>query len=82
MCKISAAPMETPRVTQSFDAGWQFLKADANGAEQNNFDDSTWRKLDVPLHDIGRITREPGLRWLDAGGRTLAVELRGYNHFP
>ncbi|MDB5976011.1 MAG: thiL [Nevskia sp.] len=40
------------------------------------------RKLDVPLSEIGRITREPGLRWLDDGGRTLAVELRSYNHFP
>ena len=38
------------RLTKSFDAGWNFLKADATGAEQNNFDDSAWRKLDVP-HD-------------------------------
>lgn len=40
------------------------------------------RKLDVPLTEIGRITREPGLRWLDPHGGRLAVELRGYNHFP
>jgi len=40
------------------------------------------RKLDVPLTEIGRIRREPGLRWLDAGGAPLAVALRGYNHFP
>jgi len=39
------------------------------------------RKLDVPLTEIGRITREPGLRWLDAAGGVLSVELRGYNHF-
>ena len=39
------------------------------------------RKLDVPLTEIGRITREPGLKWLDAAGEPLAVELRGYNHF-
>jgi beta-galactosidase len=38
------------RATTSFDAGWLFLKADATGAEQTNFDDSAWRKLDVP-HD-------------------------------
>jgi beta-galactosidase len=38
------------RLTKSFDAGWSFLQADATGAEQNNFDDSAWRKLDVP-HD-------------------------------
>ena len=44
------SPAADARVTQSFDAAWQFLKADAPGAEQNNFDDSAWRKLDVP-HD-------------------------------
>ena len=43
--------------------------------------DEARRKLDVPLTEIGRITREPGLRWLDAGGRAMPVDLRGYNHF-
>jgi len=38
------------RLTENFDSNWLFLKADASGAEQNQFDDSTWRKLDVP-HD-------------------------------
>jgi len=38
------------RVTTSFDKGWLFLKSDAKGAEQINFTDSSWRKLDVP-HD-------------------------------
>jgi thiamine-monophosphate kinase len=40
------------------------------------------RKLDPPLVEIGRITREPGLRWLDAQGRVQALDLRGYNQFP
>ena len=40
----------SPRVTQSFDPDWRFLKADAAGAEQPAFDDAAWRKLDVP-HD-------------------------------
>lgn len=39
------------------------------------------RKLDLPLTEIGRIVREPGLRWLDAQGRPQAVDLRGYRHF-
>jgi thiamine-monophosphate kinase len=39
------------------------------------------RRVDVPLTEIGRITRTPGLRWLDAAGAALAVELSGYNHF-
>jgi beta-galactosidase len=38
------------RVTENFDSNWLFLKAGAAGAEQNQFDDSAWRKLDVP-HD-------------------------------
>lgn len=38
-------------------------------------------KLDLPLTEIGRITHEPGLRWLDAQGQPLAVDLGGYDHF-
>jgi len=41
---------ESARVTTAFDADWRFLKADAPGAEKTGFDDSKWRKLDVP-HD-------------------------------
>jgi len=46
----SAAFSAQARQTLSFDADWRFLKADAPGAEQPNFDDFQWRKLDVP-HD-------------------------------
>jgi len=38
------------RVTTPFDKDWLFLKADAQGAEQTDFADASWRKLDVP-HD-------------------------------
>lgn len=41
------APAQT---AANFDANWLFLKADAPGAEQTSFTDSTWRKLDLP-HD-------------------------------
>src|SRR5208282_6201523 len=34
----------------NFDSDWCFFKGDATGAEQKQFDDSAWRKLDVP-HD-------------------------------
>lgn len=34
----------------AFNDGWRFLKADAPGAEQPGFDDSSWRTLSVP-HD-------------------------------
>jgi beta-galactosidase len=35
---------------RSFDADWRFLRADATGADSAEFDDSAWRRLDVP-HD-------------------------------
>jgi beta-galactosidase len=38
------------RITKSFDADWLFLKSEAANAEVRDFDDTTWRKLDVP-HD-------------------------------
>jgi beta-galactosidase len=38
------------RTTSSFDSDWLFLKSDAAGAEKPAFDDSSWRRLDVP-HD-------------------------------
>jgi beta-galactosidase len=41
---------ETSRVILNFDNDWRFLKEDATGAEIPSFDDSKWRKLDVP-HD-------------------------------
>ncbi len=34
----------------SFNSGWRFLKADSENAAQPAFDDSSWRKLDLP-HD-------------------------------
>jgi beta-galactosidase len=46
---LAAAPALV-RTTASFDSDWRFLKADAPGAERPDFDDSTWRKLNVP-HD-------------------------------
>ena len=38
------------RIASSFDTSWLFLKGDVTGAEQSDFDDAAWRKLDVP-HD-------------------------------
>ncbi|MFT3781172.1 MAG: glycoside hydrolase family 2 TIM barrel-domain containing protein [Nibricoccus sp.] len=43
-------PAQARTTKTAFDAGWQFLKGDAPGAEQPNFDDSNWRKLNLP-HD-------------------------------
>ncbi len=46
----AAAGLSWGASTQSFDAGWRFLKSDAPGAEMPRFDDSQWRALNLP-HD-------------------------------
>jgi beta-galactosidase len=38
------------RTVLAFDVDWRFLKADPTNAEQTPFDDSAWRRLNVP-HD-------------------------------
>jgi len=38
------------RVAEDFDRGWRFHLGDAPGAEQPDFADASWRRLDVP-HD-------------------------------
>ncbi len=42
---LAGAPRDQP-----FNTDWRFLRGEAPGAEQPAFDDSAWRKLDVP-HD-------------------------------
>jgi beta-galactosidase len=43
-------PIDNPRTILNFDNNWLFLKGDTSGAENPAFDDSKWRKLNVP-HD-------------------------------
>lgn len=38
----------SPRTVASFNPGWRFLKADAPGAEQPDFDDSAWEAANLP----------------------------------
>src|SRR6185295_1628271 len=47
---FSSSAVAQVRTTISFDNDWRFSKGDITGAETEKFDDSTWRKLDVP-HD-------------------------------
>ena len=49
-CSTGYAQNQSPRITQSFDSSWKFLKSDTNGAEQTSFNDAAWRSLNVP-HD-------------------------------
>lgn len=52
LCQFAFAQVanEQLRSISNFDKDWLFLNEDAKGAEQSEFDDSKWRKLDVP-HD-------------------------------
>jgi beta-galactosidase len=50
LCSSADAQNENSRTIQSFDSAWKFLKGDTNDAEQTDFDDASWRSLNVP-HD-------------------------------
>ena len=39
------------------------------------------KRLDVPLTEIGKVTRSKALTVLDAKGRKMAIEPFGYRHF-
>ena len=45
-----AEPPNSPRVIKSFDSDWRFHRGELAGADKIEFDDSAWRRLDVP-HD-------------------------------
>lgn len=47
---LAQPPREHRRSRESFDFGWSFLRGDPSGAEQFGYEDSTWRRLDLP-HD-------------------------------
>ncbi len=48
--KTNAKFLPQIRITNLFDTDWLFLRGEAENAKNANFDDSGWRKLDVP-HD-------------------------------
>src|ERR1035438_7926720 len=47
---VSLAAADAPRQHLTADFGWRFSKGDVPKAAQPAFDDSAWRKLDLP-HD-------------------------------
>ena len=50
LAPVAAAAQVMPGRAQNFDAGWCFSRTDPKGADQPDFPDSAWRKLDLP-HD-------------------------------
>jgi hypothetical protein len=69
MKKKEHGSMPAGRFLASFDAGWLFHRGDVSGGQAPAFDDSSWRKLDVP-HDwqIEDLPYAPA----DADGGTTA----------
>ena len=47
-CSASDSP--GARIVEKFNYHWKFQKADVSGAEAMTFDDTNWRKLNLP-HD-------------------------------
>lgn len=47
---MASCAKQPPRTTNSFNEGWTFHLGDVKEASGTNFDDSGWRKLDLP-HD-------------------------------
>jgi beta-galactosidase len=47
---LACTSAKAQRIIQSFDKDWRFYKGDVAGAEEANYNDQSWRKLDVP-HD-------------------------------
>ena len=45
-----ASLQETPRVRESFDFDWRFVRGDPPSAQEPGLNDSSWRSLDLP-HD-------------------------------
>jgi beta-galactosidase len=46
----SSSRIVAPRIRESFDFGWKFLKGDSPGAQSPKFSDAKWRDVDLP-HD-------------------------------
>ena len=80
-CSIQNKPVE--RET-NFNAGWKFIRADVENAEQPAFDDAAWRTLDLP-HDysIEDLPEKEGVKQIgpfseeSAGGASTAHVVGG-----
>ncbi len=71
---LEASPLVAHQREQSFDEGWRFLRGDAIGAEAPGFDDSNWRRLDLPhdwsIEDLTPTSDAAGEGTVWVGGNT------------
>jgi len=69
-----AAPLASHLREQPFDQEWSFLRGDAAGAEDPGFDDSTWRRVDLPhdwsIEDLTPTSEATGEGTIWVGGNT------------
>ena len=61
---------DEPRQRLTADFGWRFVKGDQPGAEKPGFDESAWRKLDLPHH---WSIEGPNTQYDPTGGRGCSM---------
>src|SRR3954471_7380664 len=57
-----------PRVLKNLNPNWKFIRQDVPGAEQSNFDDSSWESINLPHTWNGR-DGEDGMAVIKDGAR-------------
>ena len=69
-----SAPLSSHLREQSFDQGWRFFRGDVTGAEDPSFDDSLWRRVDLPhdwsIEDLTPTAEATGEGTIWVGGNT------------
>lgn len=69
-----SGPASTITREQLFDLGWNFFCGDVSGAERPGFDDSKWRRLDLPhdwsIEDLAPASEAKGEGTVWVGGNT------------
>ena len=67
-------PLSTRLREQSLDQGWRFFRGDVAGAEHPAFDDSQWRRVDLPhdwsIEDLVPTSEAAGEGTIWVGGNT------------
>jgi beta-galactosidase len=68
------APLSARLREQSLDPEWRFSRGDATGAEDTSFDDSKWRRVDLPhdwsIEDLVPASDATGQGTIWVGGNT------------
>jgi beta-galactosidase len=71
---VESGAVAEPIRDQLFDLGWRFLRGDVPGAENPGFDDSAWRKIDLPhdwsIEDLTPNADAAGAGTIWVGGNT------------